>query len=223
MCPQGLKEFCVRTGAVPSGLVRFFHWYPGPTSGADECRPSGLESKQLRSTFLAPNQFPTHTLKPHSGGALHRRGQSCALPGLPARLRPARTSREAAKRLSPKWRVTMSSGSRMAVRLMRAFQRSSISMYVDICWSCEGVKTAGSSPACAVRNDKDQGCRRRWSAEERLQQLAMRAVFITADSDCRWAGTHLEKRDQPGARGGLTTAWKRLPARVETQSRRLFD
>ncbi len=38
----------------------------------------------------------------------------------------------AAKRLSPKWRVTISSSLRMAVRLMRAFQRRSISMYVDI-------------------------------------------------------------------------------------------
>ena len=33
-----------------------------------------------------------------------------------------------AKRDSPKWRRTISSGSRMAVRLMRAFQRRSISM-----------------------------------------------------------------------------------------------
>ena len=41
----------------------------------------------------------------------------------------------AANRDSPKWRVTISSGSRMAVRLMRAFQRRSISMYVDILWS----------------------------------------------------------------------------------------
>ena len=39
----------------------------------------------------------------------------------------------AKKKDSPKWRVTISSGSRMAVRLMRAFQRSNRSMYVDIC------------------------------------------------------------------------------------------
>ena len=38
----------------------------------------------------------------------------------------------AAKRDSPKWRVTISSSLWMAVRLMRAFQRWSISMYVDI-------------------------------------------------------------------------------------------
>src|SRR5271157_1726987 len=38
----------------------------------------------------------------------------------------------AAKRLSPKWRVTISSGSRIAVRLTRAFQRISRLMYVDI-------------------------------------------------------------------------------------------
>ncbi len=38
----------------------------------------------------------------------------------------------AANRLSPKWRVTISSSSRIAVRLMRAFQSWSISMYVDI-------------------------------------------------------------------------------------------
>ena len=33
---------------------------------------------------------------------------------------------------SPKWRVTMDSGSRTAVRLIRAFQRSNRSIYVDI-------------------------------------------------------------------------------------------
>ena len=33
---------------------------------------------------------------------------------------------------SPKWRVTISSGLRMAVRLMRAFQRNNRSMYIDI-------------------------------------------------------------------------------------------
>lgn len=38
----------------------------------------------------------------------------------------------ATNRDSPKWRGTISSGSRIAVRLMRAFQRTSISMYVDI-------------------------------------------------------------------------------------------
>ena len=50
----------------------------------------------------------------------------------------------AAKRLSPKWRVTISSSSWIAVRLMRAFQRWSISMYVDIWFSCAGERTAGS-------------------------------------------------------------------------------
>ena len=39
---------------------------------------------------------------------------------------------------SPKWRVTISSGLRTAVRLMRAFQRSSISMYIDIDRNCAG-------------------------------------------------------------------------------------
>jgi len=38
----------------------------------------------------------------------------------------------AAKKDSPKWRVTISSSLRMAVRLTRAFQRSSRSIYVDI-------------------------------------------------------------------------------------------
>src|SRR5579863_5963803 len=45
----------------------------------------------------------------------------------------------AAKRDSPKWRVTISSGSRIPVRLMREFQRRSISMYVDILESCPGL------------------------------------------------------------------------------------
>src|ERR1700730_6932572 len=58
---------------------------------------------------------------------------------------------QAANRLSPKWRVTISSGSRMEVRLMRAFQRTSISMYVDICCSWNGERRAGSfSPAFAA-------------------------------------------------------------------------
>src|SRR6266478_2605676 len=61
------------------------------------------------------------------------------------------------KKDSAKWRVTISSGSRMAVRLMRAFQRSNRSMYIDICWSC----TAGS-----VLSTKG------WS------RVAMRAVSI---------------------------------------------
>src|ERR1700680_3189811 len=52
---------------------------------------------------------------------------------------------QAANRLSPKWRVTISSGSRMEVRLMRAFQRTSISMYVDICCSWIGERRAGFS------------------------------------------------------------------------------
>jgi len=38
----------------------------------------------------------------------------------------------AAKRLSPKWRVTISSSLQIAVRFMRGFQCRSISMYVDI-------------------------------------------------------------------------------------------
>src|SRR5713226_4882805 len=50
----------------------------------------------------------------------------------------------AANRDSPKWRVTIWSGSRTAVRLMRAFQRRSISMYVDIPCSWEVDSTAYS-------------------------------------------------------------------------------
>src|SRR5579863_8824382 len=61
----------------------------------------------------------------------------------------------AAKRDSPKWRVTISSGWRMAVRLMRAFQRSNRSMYVDIfCrslvvsrWSSAGPRKGWSRSA----------------------------------------------------------------------------
>src|ERR1017187_10656261 len=52
----------------------------------------------------------------------------------------------AAKRDSPKWRGAIFSGLRVAVRLMRAFQRRSISIYVDIYWSWVGDRTAGSSP-----------------------------------------------------------------------------
>src|SRR5271169_5352815 len=52
----------------------------------------------------------------------------------------------AAKRDSPKWRDTISSSLRMAVRLMRAFQCWSRSMYVDILWSWVGDRTAGSLP-----------------------------------------------------------------------------
>src|SRR4029077_1139226 len=55
----------------------------------------------------------------------------------------------AANRLSPKWRVTISSGWRMEVRLMRAFQRTSISMYVDIHCSWNGERRRGFSPAFA--------------------------------------------------------------------------
>src|SRR5580700_9572187 len=50
----------------------------------------------------------------------------------------------AANRDSPKWRVTISSSLRIAVRLMRAFQCWSISMYVDILWSWVAERTAGS-------------------------------------------------------------------------------
>jgi hypothetical protein len=52
----------------------------------------------------------------------------------------------AAKRLSPKWRVTISSSLRMAVRLMREFQWSSRSTYVDIWFSCDGERRADFSP-----------------------------------------------------------------------------
>ena len=51
----------------------------------------------------------------------------------------------AANRDSPKWRVTICSGSRMAVRLMQAFQRSSRSMYVDIFSSWDGERKTDSS------------------------------------------------------------------------------
>jgi len=42
----------------------------------------------------------------------------------------------AKKKDSPKWRVTICCGSRTAVRLMRAFQRSNRSMYIDIFARC---------------------------------------------------------------------------------------
>src|SRR5437868_14315807 len=42
----------------------------------------------------------------------------------------------AAKKDSPKCRLTISSGERTAVRFMREGQRSSISMYVDISRNC---------------------------------------------------------------------------------------
>src|ERR1700739_2061003 len=45
----------------------------------------------------------------------------------------------AANKDSPKWRVTISSGLRTAVRLVRAFQRTSISTYIDIAESCAGL------------------------------------------------------------------------------------
>src|SRR5450631_363688 len=50
----------------------------------------------------------------------------------------------AARMDSPKWRVTISSGSRTAVRLMRAFQRNSISIYIDIVLSWTGESTPAS-------------------------------------------------------------------------------
>src|SRR5216684_2406978 len=49
----------------------------------------------------------------------------------------------AAKKDSPKCRPTISSGERTAVRLMREFQRSNISMYVDICCDCTADGKAG--------------------------------------------------------------------------------
>src|SRR5215475_12569439 len=63
-------------------------------------------------------------------------GANLAHPGSPIAVRD---KCRAAKSDSPKWRVAISSGVRMAVKLMRAFQRSSRSMYVDICSSCFGL------------------------------------------------------------------------------------
>jgi len=53
----------------------------------------------------------------------------------------------ARKNDSPKWRVTISSGLRIAVRLMRAFQRSSKSMYIDVwlSWAELSDRTNGAS------------------------------------------------------------------------------
>src|SRR5580700_386905 len=68
---------------------------------------------------------------------------------------------QAANRDSPKWRVTISSSLRMAVRLIRAFQRRSISMYVDIL-----------SRSLVVSLWSLGGPRKGWS------NSAMRAVFI---------------------------------------------
>src|SRR5580704_501674 len=51
----------------------------------------------------------------------------------------------AANRDSPKWRVTIASGWRTEVRLMRAFQRSNRSMYIDIVVSCAAESAPGLS------------------------------------------------------------------------------
>jgi hypothetical protein len=64
----------------------------------------------------------------------------------------------AANRDSPKWRVTISSGWRTAVRLMRAFQRTSRLMYVDMLrrslvvslWSLAGPRKGWRSSAMRV-------------------------------------------------------------------------
>src|SRR4051812_24624770 len=53
------------------------------------------------------------------------------------------SSVRAANSDSPKWRSTISCGSRTAVRLVRSFHFSKISMYFDICSTCP----RGSSPA----------------------------------------------------------------------------
>src|SRR5579871_3789743 len=77
----------------------------------------------------------------------------------------------AANRLSPKWRVTICSGSRIAVRFTRAFQRISISMYVDISWSWAGESTQVSGVLSGPGAERNG-----WS------NSAMRAGFI---EECR--------------------------------------
>src|SRR5207237_10365511 len=57
--------------------------------------------------------------------------------------------RRAANKDSPKWRVTISSGWRTAVRLMRAFPRRSISMYIDVDYNFEAERIA-ACPASAA-------------------------------------------------------------------------
>ena len=57
----------------------------------------------------------------------------------------------AAKMDSPKWRVTISSGWRTAVRLIRAFQCSNISIYIDIYLSWVGESDSNVTRAFARR------------------------------------------------------------------------
>src|SRR6266581_1643260 len=88
-------------------------------------------------------------------------------------------SMRAANRDSPKWRVTMSSGSRKAVRLMRAVQRTSISMYVDI-------------PYSWVYNS--------WQAAEGNAGVAACGFSIQFDYEGHSRGNF--RREVPGGRGG---------------------
>ncbi len=80
----------------------------------------------------------------------HVTGEVCSAdpPGLAAGNRCCATNRD-----SPKWRVTISSGWRIAVRLTRTFQRKSISIYIDILCSCDGERPllkARSGVSCAM-------------------------------------------------------------------------
>jgi hypothetical protein len=85
--------------------------------------------------------------------------------------------------------VTISSGSRMLVRLMRAFHRHSRSMYVDIFWSCDGVRTAGSDRVLSaperttpVSTILESSCITIGVTRKGSNSSAMRAVFMAADS-----------------------------------------
>ena len=87
----------------------------------------------------------------------------------------------AAKRDSPKWRVTISSSLWMAVRLMRAFQRINRSMYVDILSRSLVVSRWSSSRWFWA--DPRQGC----------NSSAMRCASI-ASCDCRRQGGNIKSQ-----------------------------
>ena len=73
---------------------------------------------------------------------------------IPGRLRSAASARSsrylAANSDSPKWRCTISLGSRMAVRLMRAFHLSNRSIYVDIARSRVSSSSMKGLSKCAM-------------------------------------------------------------------------
>src|SRR3989454_7763754 len=118
----------------------------------------------------------------------------------------------AANKDSPKWRVTTWSGWRTAVRLMRAFQRRSISMYVDICPSWEGVRTADSSGLKPARNDKSsRAVDGPDGVRKGLRSSAMRAGSIRP-ADCRWRIADLRAAEARQCRKTLVIIYLSGPA-----------